>query len=305
MSQLRIGISGWRYGPWRRVFYPPGLAQRRELEFASRQLNSIEINGSFYSLQDVSSWQRWYSETPEDFVFSVKGSRFITHMKRLRNVEKPLANFFAQGVLALKEKLGPILWQFPPAFTLDLSRFEEFFNQLPHDMEEAMKLARRREGRMADSCWFRVDKSLLKRPVRHAVEIRHESFQSEKFLELLQRCNISLVLADTAGKWPFIEKVTSDFTYARLHGDRELYASGYTPSALDRWAERIRAWRRKRLDVYVYSDNDVKVRAPFDAIALAQRAGGFRPMQPVGKFPETVEEVPQTSWPGYGIRSGR
>ena len=305
MSQLRIGISGWRYEPWRRVFYPPGLAQRRELEFASRQLNSIEINGSFYSLQDVSNWQRWYSETPNDFVFSVKGSRFITHMKRLRNVEKPLANFFAQGVLALKEKLGPILWQFPPAFSLDLLRFEEFFRQLPHDMGKAMKLARRREERMADSCWFQVDKSLLKRPVRHAVEIRHESFHSEKFLELLQRCNIALVLADTAGKWPFIEQVTSDFAYARLHGDRELYASGYTPSALDRWAERIRAWRRKRLDVYVYFDNDVKVRAPFDAVALARRAGGFMPMQPMGKFPETVKEVPRTSWPGYGRRSRR
>src|SRR6185436_5192461 len=296
MSQLRIGISGWRYEPWRRVFYPPGLAQRRELEFASRQLNSIEVNGSFYSLQDVTSWQRWYSETPEDFVFSVKGSRFITHMKRLKRVEQPLANFFAQGVLALKEKLGPILWQFPPAFTFDLQRFEEFFKLLPQNMEEAVKLARRHDERMAESCWFRVDKVLLKRPVRHAVEIRHESFQSEKFLEQLQRCNIALVLADTAGKWPFIEKVTSDFIYARLHGDRELYASGYTPSALDRWAKRVRTWRRKRLDVYVYFDNDVKVRAPFDAVALARRAGGFLPTQPMGKFPRKVKEEPRPSW---------
>jgi len=115
-SDIRIGISGWNYTPWRSVFYPPDLAHRRELEFASRQFNSIEINGSFYSLQRPSSYQRWYSETPVGFVFSVKGGRFITHMKRLRDVEIPLANFFASGILCLREKLGPILWQFPPMF---------------------------------------------------------------------------------------------------------------------------------------------------------------------------------------------
>ena len=145
MAQTRIGISGWRYGAWRKRFYPPRLPQKRELEFASRQVNSIEINGSFYSLQDVSSWQRWYAETPDDFVFAIKGGRFITHMKKLKDVEKPLANFFAQGVLALKEKLGPILWQFPPAFAFDSGRFEEFFRLLPKDMAAALKLARRRD----------------------------------------------------------------------------------------------------------------------------------------------------------------
>ena len=276
MSELRIGISGWRYVPWRGVFYPRGLAQRRELEFASRQLNSIEINGSFYSLQDVPSWQRWFAETPDDFVFSVKGSRFITHMKKLNNVEKPLANFFAQGLLALKEKLGPILWQFPPTFTLDLSKFEDFFRQLPHDFKEAAKLARRHDERLADDSWFRVDKTLLSRPVRHAVEIRHESFRSVKFLELLQRSNISIVAADTAGKWPFIEEITSNFVYARLHGDKQIYVSGYTPAALDQWAKKIHAWRTKQLDVFIYFDNDVKVRAPFDALALTQRTAFSR-----------------------------
>src|SRR5437867_12018949 len=143
----RIGISGWTYGPWRGVFYPKDLPHKRELEYASRQLNSIEINGTFYSLQRPSSFGAWYDATPEDFVFSVKGGRFITHMKRLKDVEKPLANFFAQGVLALKEKLGPILWQFPPGFAFNAERFEEFFKMLPRDMNEALKLARRRNGR--------------------------------------------------------------------------------------------------------------------------------------------------------------
>src|SRR5687767_11676534 len=187
MVQTRIGISGWRYGTWRKRFYPPRLPQKRELEFASRQVNSIEVNGSFYSLQDVSSWQRWYDETPEDFVFSVKGGRFITHMKKLNGIEKPLANFFAQGVLALKEKLGPILWQFPPTFAFKWDRFEEFFKLLPMDMAAALKLARRRDRRMVRSSYLRLDKHIdPSRPLRHAVGIRHDSFRSPEFLKLLR-----------------------------------------------------------------------------------------------------------------------
>src|SRR5438067_12358671 len=180
MSSTRIGISGWRYGPWRGTFYPKGLPHKRELEFASRQFNSIEINGSFYSLQHVASWQRWYDETPADFVFSVKGGRFITHMKKLKDIEKPLANFFAQGVLALKEKLGPILWQFPPGFAFNHERFEEFFQMLPSDSNEALKLARRRDQRMKGRSHLKSDAN---RKLRHAVEIRHESFKTPEFVK--------------------------------------------------------------------------------------------------------------------------
>src|SRR5437763_1828647 len=147
-ANLRIGISGWTYAPWRGTFYPEDLAQKRELEYASRQLNSIEINGSFYSLQTPKSYAAWYEATPEGFVFSVKGGRFITHMKKLKDVEKPLANFFASGVLALREKLGPILWQFPPQFGFDAERFERFFEMLPRDMTAAAKLAKRHDERM-------------------------------------------------------------------------------------------------------------------------------------------------------------
>lgn len=301
MVATRIGISDWRYAAWRKRFYPDRLPQKRELEFASRQFNSIEINGSFYSLQDVSSWQRWYTETPEDFVFSVKGGRFITHMNKLKDVEKPLANFFAQGVLALKEKLGPILWQFPPAFAFNADRFEEFFQLLPKDMAAALKLARRRDRRMMGSSYLRLGKRIdPSRPLRHAVEIRHDSFKSLEFPELLRAHGVALVVADTAGKWPHLEEMTSNFVYARLHGDKELYVSGYTPSALQQWARRVRSWQEKQFDSYVYFDNDVKVHAPFDAIQLAQLVDGYVPVHAFADLPGQPPGVPRTSWPGYG-----
>jgi uncharacterized protein YecE (DUF72 family) len=294
MPYTRIGISGWRYGPWRGTFYPKDLPQKRELEFASRHFNSIEINGSFYSLQHVASWQHWYDETPEEFVFSIKGGRFITHMKKLKDVEKPLANFFAQGVLALKEKIGPILWQFPPGFAFNAERFEAFFQMLPRDTQAALKLARKRDQRMKGRSYLRVDAN---RKLRHAVEIRHESFKSPEFVKLLRKYDVGLVVADTAGKWPFMEDVTADFVYARLHGDTELYVSGYTPAALDQWAARVCAWRKEKLDVYVYFDNDAKVRAPFDALGLSQRVGGFLPPTLPEEPPAGIGEDARASWP--------
>jgi len=266
----RIGISGWRYEPWRGVFYPPDLAQRLELQFAARAFPSIEINGSFYSLQSPESWACWRDDTPDDFVFSVKGPRYITHILRLRNVLRPMANFFASGVLALGAKLGPILWQLPPSLRYDPQTFGAFLDLLPRDTGAALRLARRRDSRMHGRSHLRIDRS---RPLRHAVEIRHESFVTDAFLAQLRARSIALVVADTAGKWPFLEDVTADFMYLRLHGDKELYASGYTEAALDRWADRIRRWSRGRkpLDVYCYFDNDVKVRAPFDADRLMQK----------------------------------
>lgn len=291
MADVRIGISGWRYEPWRGVFYPPDLAQHRELEFAARAFPSIEINGSFYSLQSPSSWKAWYDATPPGFLFSVKGPRYVTHILRLKNVRKPLANFFASGVLALREKLGPLLWQFPPSMRFDADLFADFFRLLPTDTVQALSLARGRDSRMHGRSVLRIDAT---RPLRHAVEIRHDSFATPAFIGLLRAHGIALVVADTAGKWPLIEDVTSDFMYLRLHGDKELYASGYTDAALDRWAERIRAWSRGReprdarragavsrresggrsaCDVFCYFDNDVKVRAPFDADRLRQKLG--------------------------------
>jgi uncharacterized protein YecE (DUF72 family) len=269
MARIRIGISGWRYEPWRGIFYPPDLAQARELEFASRAFPSVEINGSFYSLQSPASWRAWHDSTPDDFVFAVKGPRYITHLRRLKDVEKPLANFFASGVFELRDKLGPILWQFPPFFRFDEARFDAFLELLPRNTADALGLARRRDSRMYGRSSLRIHAS---RPLRHALEIRHESFVTPAFLRLLRRHSVALVVADTAGKWPLVEETTSDFMYLRLHGDRQLYASGYTDAALDRWAEKIRRWGRRR-EVFCYFDNDVKVRAPFDADRLRDRLG--------------------------------
>jgi uncharacterized protein YecE (DUF72 family) len=265
---IRIGISGWRYEPWRGVFYPRGLPQRRELEFAARHFPTLEINGSFYSLQRPEYYEEWYDAAPPGFVYAVKGSRYITHMLRLKGIDKPLANFFASGVLALKDKLGPFLWQFPPMFRFDADRLAAFFQKLPRSGQAAVALARRRDARLKGRARLAIDAD---RPLRHAVEVRHESFMCREFVSLLRRHGIGLVVADTAGKFPRMFDVTADFVYVRLHGDIEIYRSGYTPRALGEWARRIRAWSRAGKDVYVYFDNDVKVRAPFDALNLMDR----------------------------------
>ena len=284
MTDVRIGISGWNYSGWRGVFYPKDLPHRRELEFASRTFNSIEINGSFYSLQLPSSYQRWYDQTPDDFLFSVKGPRFITHMKRLREVKTPLANFFASGVLALSEKLGPILWQFPPNLAWDPKRFRDFFEILPGTTAKAAALGRRHNSKLKARAFLKTDRD---RALRYCVEIRHSSFLVPEFFHLLRESRIAFVFADTAGKWPYAEDLTSDFVYCRLHGDTELYASGYSGSVLDWWAHRLKLWREGRQakdaklittketprprDLFVYFDNDAKVHAPFDAQELARR----------------------------------
>jgi uncharacterized protein YecE (DUF72 family) len=285
---IRIGISGWRYGPWRGVFYPEGLPQHAELAYAARIFPSVEINGTFYSLQRPECFEQWYRATPPGFVFAVKGGRYNTHMLRLLNAHTALANFFAQGLFNLREKLGPILWQFPATFRFDPERLEQFFEQLPRDTEQALALARRRDHRMQGRARLAIDAN---RPLRHAIEIRHESFLDHAFIRLLRRHRIALVVAETAGLFPYQEDLTADFVYMRLHGDTELYASGYSAEALTRWAARVRSWSeggqppdanlivpgkaplRRARDVYCYFDNDAKVKAPFDAANLTRILG--------------------------------
>lgn len=292
VTEVRIGISGWRYVPWRGTFYPKGLVQARELAYAAERLNSIEINGSFYSLQRPESYRQWADQTPDDFVFSVKGGRFITHMKKLRDVETPLANFFASGVLALGPKLGPLLWQLPPNLGFDPDRMQRFLDLLPRTTAQAAELAGRHDERMTDRAWTTTDAD---RPLRHAFEVRHQSFAVPEFIEMLRAANVALVVADTAKRFPYLSDVTADFVYVRLHGDEELYVSGYGAEALDAWAERVKAWNSGNVpegehtvtapppknkggrNVYLYFDNDVKTHAPYDAMALAERVGAFPP----------------------------
>lgn len=283
-AQVRIGVSGWSYEPWRRHFYPDELPQRRELAFAASIFPSIEINGTFYSMQRPEAFCRWRNETPDGFMFAVKGPRFLTHMKRLREPAVPLANFIASGLLRLGPKLGPILWQFPPSFRFEPTLLEAFLALLPRDTEEAASLGRRHDHRLKARAWLRVDR---RRKIRHAVEVRHESFCDPKFIALLRRYRIALVCADTV-EWPLLMDLTADFAYCRLHGSRELYRSGYGARELGRWARRIRAWREGKpmrdgnfagalltrhvpRDVFVYFDNTDKLHAPDDARSLMRR----------------------------------
>ena len=307
---IRIGISGWTYAPWRGTFFPKGLKQKEELAYASRMVNSIEINGTFYSLQRPESYGSWHAQSPADFVFSVKAPRFITHIRRLKEVEKPLANFFASGVLRLSEKLGPLLWQLPPSFTYDPERLEAFFQLLPRTTKEAASLARHHDAHLKHGSWLKTDRN---QPLRHALEVRHSSFDTPDFIALLRAHDIALVVADSAGKWPVFEDLTSNFVYVRLHGAQRIYVSGYTPAALDSWAAKIRAWLRgwslasphriapvskaetRPLDIFVYFDNDVKTRAPYDAMSLAHRLG-LGPAPESGPSEASVSEEPRSHW---------
>ena len=293
--QIRIGVSGWRYAPWRGAFYPADLPQKQELAYAASTFNSIEINGSFYSLQRRESWKQWYSQTPDDFVFAVKGGRFITHMLKLRGVETALANFFASGVLSLNEKLGPVLWQLPPQMGFDPDVIETFLAQLPRDTRAALEIAQNFDARIMEGRTHLSIDSV--RPIRHAMEVRHSGFLDERFISLLRRYNVALVVAETAKRWPMPCDVTADFVYLRLHGEKTLYQSGYGPNSLERWANRINAWHdggepdelpadavrvipasvprvANGRDVFCYFDNtDVKLRAPVDANNLMKKLG--------------------------------
>jgi uncharacterized protein YecE (DUF72 family) len=294
-GRTHVGISGWRYPAWRGVFYPKGLPHPRGLAHASRLFGSIEINGTFYSLQRAAWFDRWRSQVQPGFVFSVKGSRFITHLKKLRDTDVAMANFFAQGLLRLRDTLGPILWQLPPSLGFHEDRLESFLGSLPRDTDAAARLARGHDGRVKDP-WTKPPSPA--RRLRHALEVRHATFIDPRFVALLRRQDVGLVVADTAGRWPLLEDVTSDFVYVRLHGDEELYVSGYTDAALGFWAIRIRSWLRgcqprdarlvapraprslRGRDVFAYFDNDVKVHAPFDAMALQARLVRGRQVEP-------------------------
>lgn len=287
MAKAWIGISGWTFPGWRGGFYPDDLPQRRELEYASRRLSSIEINGTFYSLQKPATFRHWYEQAPEDFLFSVKAPQFITHVLRLKESAEPLANFFASGLLCLKEKLGPLLWQFPPNVMLKDDRFEKFLKLLPHDSRAAERLARKHGPKVEGRAWTKAEGDF---PVRHAFEFRHKSFLNEDFLDLLRAHNVAFVLAHEGKRCPYTEDLTADFVYARLHGEGKSYAKGYPDKEIARWAEKIEAWNRgkqskdaillgsakpvkAKRDVFVYFSNEAKVYSPTGALKLLKKLG--------------------------------
>jgi len=292
MAAIRIGISGWRYAGWRGVFYPPELPQKHELAFASRALSTIEVNGSHYALQTPASYRSWHEATPPGFVFSVKAPRYVTHILRLKDERsfQAIVNFLASGLFNLREKLGPILWQFPPSLRFDEERFDAFLRFLPADTGAAAALARRHDAHVR-SVETEIDEP---RRMRHAIEIRNDSFCDQRFVDLLRKYGAALVISDAVADWPYAEDMTADFVYMRLHGSEVLYGGEYTDEALDRWARRVQSWASghepadaRRIgeaarqsagrDIYCYFDNDQKVRAPFDAARLQNRILGKRP----------------------------
>jgi uncharacterized protein YecE (DUF72 family) len=246
--RVRVGIGGWVYPPWRGVFYPPGLRQARELEYASRQLTAIEINGTFYGAQKPASFRRWYDETPEDFVFSLKGPRYATQRPDLAAAGGSIERFFASGVFELREKLGPILWQFAPWTRFDEAAFAAFLELLPHRLDD--------------------------RDIRHVVEVRHDSFSSPAFTDLLRRHRVAVAFVED-DNYPALAEITGDFVYARLRRCADSEPAGYAPDALDRWAEHFRHTSAESgCDCFVYFINGAKIRAPAAAQALLQRLAG-------------------------------
>ena len=242
-GQIRIGVGGWTYPPWRGVFYPDKLPQAKELEYASRQLGAIEINATFYSRQSPKSWEKWGNTVPDAFQFAIKGSRYCVMRSKLCEGEEGIANFFAQGFSALGPKLGPIMWQFAPWRKFDRDDIASFIDLLPSELEGIR--------------------------LRHAIEPRHESFRDERFFDLCRARNIAVVFEDS-DDYPCIEADTADFTYARLQRMREDVPTGYDDVSLDTFGARAREWR-KRGDAYIFMINGAKIRAPAAALALQER----------------------------------
>jgi len=278
---IRLGIAGWVFDEWRNgAFYPPGLRQKDELAYASRHLSTLEINATFYSHQKPASFAAWAAATPDDFVFTVKGHQLVTHLKRLKDVEIPLANFFASGVLALGSRLGPFCWQLPGNLRYDRERLETFLELLPKDIDALLALARKADGLKTEPF---LDASNVG-TIRHAIELRHESFATPEVIDLLGAHNVALVTADTAD-WPATD-VTADFVYCRLQGapgaeryDPEQlatragwlqdWATGRTPDA-PRLAPPMAATPRDVFAVFVSTD---KPNAPRNALAVMRQLG--------------------------------
>lgn len=245
-GDIRIGIGGWTYPPWRGTFYPPGLPQARELEHASRRFGAIEINATFYGRQSAKSWAAWAAAVPEGFEFAIKGSRFCVTRPKLADAGEGLETYFAQGMSALGDRLGPILWMLAARRAFDRDDIARFLDLLPLELDGI--------------------------PIRHAIEPRHESFRDEAFFQLCREHDVAVVFGDD-DEFPCIEADTASFTYARLQRMREEIATGYDDSALASFAERSRRWSAGGRDSYIFMINGAKLRAPAAALALSQRLG--------------------------------
>ncbi|RLV55534.1 DUF72 domain-containing protein [Aeromicrobium phragmitis] len=264
--QVRIGVSGWSYRSWHGDYYPSSVRQRDELAYLAARLSTAEVNASFYRLQRPSTYQRWYETVSADFRFALKGGRYLTHLRRLRDPRQPLANFLGSGVLALRDRLGPMLWQLPADFDLTSPDVPAFLAMLPRTYAQAREIAREHGPALAaaDRHWF-GDGEHDALPLHHALEVRGEA-GLDRLLPVLAEYDVALVASDGAGTWPVFTEPTASFAYVRLHGPEVLYHGGYDDALLEEWADRIVAWGR---DTWVYFDNDADGRAPHDAERLS------------------------------------
>lgn len=306
MGRIRVGVSGWNYDSWRGPFYPDGLPRRSELAYLGRQMDTIEVNATFYSLSKPTSVRKWCDAVPPDVVLAIKGSRFITHNRKLRDTGSALANFFASGVLELGAQLGPVLWQLPAQLRFDAERIDTFLGSLPKDHRAAAALAQGHDDRVGDPAYGPGDNHRL----RHVLEVRDESYLCDELVRIARRHGVALAFSH-ASEWPYTEELTAGFVYVRLHGPGEVYASGYGEEALRGWAERLRRWRdadepadavritdrsppqRRSRDVYVYFDNDQHAHAPRDALRLRELLDGA--LQPLGAWTVRSSDPPGTA----------
>jgi uncharacterized protein YecE (DUF72 family) len=281
VGRIRIGVSGWNYDSWRGDFYPDDLPRREELRYAGEHFDTLEVNATFYRLTTPQRGTAWRDAVPDDVVLAVKGSRFITHNKKLGDAGSALANFLASGILALDTKLGPILWQLPEQLHFDAERVDGFLAALPHDTETAAEVARGHDERVEDAAYGDGANHRL----RHVLEVRHPSFLCDQMVAIARRHGVALAVSH-AQDWPYTEEVTAGFAYVRLHGPGEVYASPYREDELRSWAQRLERWRRaeqpddaqtitdrvppkrRERDVYVYFNNDVSGHAPRNAARL-------------------------------------
>ena len=287
MGKIRIGTSGWDYDEWRGSFYPEELPHRRELEYLGERFGTVEVNGTFYALSRPGSFRQWYEAMPPEGVLAIKGSRFITHNKKLNDVEVALANFLASGVLELKDKLGPILWQLPDNIAVAPSRIDRFLGLLPHDSDSAAAVAARHDDRVPEGA-VSVEHN---HRMRHVLEVRHQDHLTAQVARIARSHGVALAFSHSS-QWRYIEEITAGFVYLRLHGPGEIYASRYGEKQLRWWADRIRRWRaggqpagatrltdtlppeRTERDVYVYFDNTAAGHAPREATRLIEMIEG-------------------------------
>lgn len=268
MAAIRTGTAGWVYEPWRGTFFPQGLVQKKELAYASSRLGSIEINATFRANQKPDSFTKWAGEAREGFVFSIKGPQLVTHIKRLKNCQAELANFFASGPLALGEKLGPFVWQLPPNLSYNREVLSAFLELLPKTQEQYVALASQADGRLKTPPFLTTDGVSA---IRHAIELRNASFDKPEVRDLLASHNVAQVIADTTEQ-PSRE-LTADFAYCRLQGPARPGAQGYEPDDIADWAKTVDGWSQAGKDVFAYFVHEDKLHAPANAIALRQALG--------------------------------